>query len=193
MPLYKNLIYVTLFVQNPSMDSAGYLDESKLISIPLIRGIAGMSLGIVLYQAYQYILKNGVQYTRKIKILGDISLLAVILTLIVTEPSRTNFLLFVPASIGILCLFLIGKKERFCILESRIVQYMGKISYTFFVMQSFFQNVVSIYATKWTHNAAILNAMYIFLNIFCATLLYPILEIKIPRLLKYGNRRNRVK
>lgn len=186
-------IYVTLFVQNPSMDSAGYLDESKLISIPLIRGIAGMCLGIVLYQAYQYILKNGVRCTRKIKILGDISLLTVILTLIVTEPSRTNFLLFVPASIGILCLFLIGKKEKFCILESRIAQYMGKISYTFFVMQSFFQNVVSIYATKWTQNAAILNAMYIFLNIFCATLLYPILEIKIPRLLKYGNRRNRVK
>ena len=39
------------------------------------------------------------------------------------------------------------------------------------------------------NNAGILTFAYIFLNMCCSSLLYPILELRIPRILRHGNRR----
>lgn len=139
------VIYIALYVYNPAMDSAGFLDSNKLLSIPLLRGIAGMCLGIVLYRINRYMERHRARTTKVYSILAKASLLILIGAMIVTEPSRTNFLLFIPAGVAIICLFSIKGVEYFPILNSGAVQYIGKISYTFFVMQSFWQNFVSIY------------------------------------------------
>lgn len=183
------VIYVALYVYNPAMDSAGFLDSNKLVSIPLLRGIAGMCFGIVLYRLNRGIEKRWVWTTKVYSILAKGSLLVLIGAMIITEPSRTNFLLFIPAGVAIICLFSIKDPEYFPILNSSVAQYMGKISYTFFVMQSFWQNFATIYISKMVNSAGILTFAYIFLNICCSSLLYPILELRIPRILRHGNRR----
>lgn len=80
--------------------------------------------------------------------------------MIITEPSRISFLLLIPSDIAIICLFSLKGAEHFPILNSGAVQHMGRISYTFFVMQSFWKNFVTIYLGKIANNAGILVCVY---------------------------------
>lgn len=177
--LFAITIYGLFYVIDPHMNSAGFFANTQIPS-PLLRGIAGLSLGCCLYWIYyRYLEKN--KKSVYLNYYAIISCIILIVPMVVTEPGRSNYLLFIPASICILTMFWLGENGKFPILNSRPVQYLGKISYTFFVMQSFSQNFVSIIVSRYVSNSFTLNIIYLAVNLLLSAILYPIFEVYIPR------------
>ncbi len=182
------VIYALFFAVDPSMNSAGYFMGTRLPS-PLLRGIAGVGLGCCLYWIY-------LRFAEKAKQSVYLNIIAVemcvvtVFHLIWTEPGRSNFLVLVPASIAILTMFWIGNEGKFLVLNAKPVQYLGKISYTFFVLQSFSQNFVSIYVSPHVSNHYLLNLFFVVFNLLLSAILYPVFENGLSRrLLKAYNKK----
>lgn len=169
--------YGLFFAYDPFMNSAGFFNDS-IVPSPLLRGVAGLGLGCCLYWIYHRY-KDKLGSLKGLEVWAVISCYLLVLPMIWTEPGRSNFLLFIPASICILTMFWLEGKGKFPILTSRPVQYLGKISYTFFVMQSFSQNVVSILISKNIQNHVVLNVIYLALNLLLSTALF--LALELPR------------
>lgn len=173
------IIYGIFYIIDPHMNAAGFFANTQIPS-PLLRGVAGLGLGCCLYWAYcRYIEK-----ARKCEYLNYyaiISLLFLIVPLVITEPGRSNYLLFIPAAICIVTMFWLGENGKFPILNSKPIQYLGKISYTFFVMQSFSQNFVSIIVADYISDNFTLNIVYLAVNLLLSAALYPIFEVWIPK------------
>lgn len=176
-------IYITFFFFAPYMDSAGYL-LGTIIPVPLLRGITGMGAGCCVYWIYRRFQRKmgGVSPTR-LYFAATISMVCLLIPMIWTEPSRSNYLLFIPAASTILCCFWLGERKSFFLFESRPLQYLGKVSYTFFVLQSFCQNFVSIYLSNYSSDPLFLNVCYLLLDLLLTALLYPLLEVRLPRAL----------
>lgn len=183
------VIYGLFYIYDPSMNSAGFFVSSRIPS-PLLRGIAGVGLGCCLYWVYQKYQNRNFNY-KWLNYVSGISCLLVVLPLIWTEPGRSNYLLFFPASVCILSMFWLGNNGKFPILNSKFVQYMGKISYAFFVMQSFSQNFVSIILTRWSSNHFVLTVMYLGVNFLLSTILYFLTETDGRRRSKWSKNTNR--
>lgn len=184
------VIYGLFFIYDPSMNSAGYFPGTRLPS-PLLRGIAGMGSGCCLYWVYQRFYERAKQFSW----LNIVSVEACVIMLCLmswAESDRMVFLVIILASIVILTMFWLGERGKFPILNSRPVQYLGKISYTFFVMQSLFQNFVSGCIAPYISDHLLLNVIYITLNLLLSAALYPVLEGWAPQnLLKLSKVRKR--
>ena len=186
------VVYMLLIIHDPSMSTTAYLQNTS-IPIPLLRGFAGMCLGISLYRIY--ISDTVIKLYNKIKhpkILNTICLISLIIPLVITQFSRASFLLFIPISAIILLYFWKTPSYLDVILHSRIVQYIGKISFSFYIMQSFSQNIVQNYFSRFTSNNIILNICYFLLNLIVGSICYYIFENKIPNYLR-KNKDNIVK
>lgn len=173
------IIYGIFYIIDPHMNAAGFLANTQIPS-PLLRGVAGLGLGCCLYWIYCRYIEKAKQCVY-LNYYAIISLLFLIVPLVVTEPGRSNYLLFIPAAICILTMFWLGENGKFPILNSKPVQYLGKISYTFFVMQSFSQNFVSIIVARCISDSFTLNIIYLAVNLLLSAALYPVLELYIPR------------
>lgn len=168
------VIYALFFIYDPSMNSAGFFNGS-IVPSPLLRGVAGLGLGCCLYWIYHRY-KGKLSSLKGLEFWAVISCYLLVLPMIWTEPGKSNFLLFIPASVCILTMFWLEGNGKFPILTSKPVQYLGKISCTFFVMQSFSQNVVSILISKNIQNHVVLNVIYLALNLLLSTALYLAVE-----------------
>lgn len=172
-------IYVLFYILDPHMNASGFFANTQIPS-PLLRGVAGLGLGCCLYWIYCRYIEKG-KKCAYLNYYAIISCILLILPLVVTEPSRSNYLLFIPAAICILTMFWLGEEGKFPILNSKPLQYLGKISYTFFVMQSFSQNFVSIIVANYITDKFTLNIIYLAVNLLLSAILYPIFEVYIPR------------
>lgn len=173
------VIYAAFFVLDPSLSTTSFLAGTWLPS-PLLRGIAGMGAGCCLYWVYLRFREEAKQW-RYLNIIAVELCVVTVFHMIWTEPGRSNFLLLIPASIVILAMFWLGGEAKFPILDSRPVQYLGKISYTFFVLQSFSQNVILIYVSGHMSNHYLLNLAYVGLNLLLSAALYPVFERWVPQ------------
>lgn len=185
------LIYVLLFIYNPFMGSASFFRLTRL-PVPLMRGIAGTGLGACLYWLFRIADDKQLSH-RKLYSAAVVSCICLIVPLVITEPSRTNFLLFIPVGTCIVSMFCLGAQGRYPILNSKPVQYLGKISYSFFVMQSFSQNVCTIYLSRVTNNPVLQNCAYIVLNLAISSFVYWCFEVSIPLFLMDSSKKGKNK
>lgn len=181
------LLYGLMCVVCPSMPSAGFFLNTG-IPVPLMRALAGMCLGAVLYWVYNcdkaIIIYNKIKHP---EMWTSLSFVIVLGTLLFASYSRWFFLLLLPCSILILFSFWGSKNYFDKLLESRCVQFLGKMSFSFYIMQSFSQNVVQIYATRYTENVWLLNLIYILLNTFVGYIVYILVEVRFVRWVKHGH------
>lgn len=173
-------IYLLMFLYLPSMPTTAFFMGTRF-PVPLLRAFAGMCLGVLVYRIY--ISKKATDIFQKIrlpKILNTICIILLMVPLIFCQASRASFLLFIPISCVIL-LYFWGVPSYFdVLLQSKIVQYMGKISFSFYIMQSFSQNTVQIYISKYITNNVALNVCYFLINFVVASICYYIFEEKLP-------------
>ena len=190
--LFKLLIWTSAIIAYPILIftnsysiSGGYLSNSH-VSVCILRSVAGLSLGAILYYIYNRYKMHSWNYN-VLYAINIISFLAIIVTTVFAKTSKLDYIIIIPICVLLLtCLNLKGKK-RIPYLENKFLQYMGMISYSFYIMQSFSQNIVQIYISELTSNNIILTACYLLINFVIGSVCYYLIELKLAN---YINSRN---
>lgn len=174
------LIYGIMFLYMPSMPTTAFAMGTR-IPVPLLRALAGMCLGVFIYRIYTSTkAKEVCQKIKHAKALNTICSILLFVLLIFFQTSRASFLLLLLIS-GILLLYFEGVPSYLdVILQSRFVQYIGKISFSFYIMQSFSQNFVQICVSRFITNNIALNICYFLINFIVGSVCYYVFENKLP-------------
>lgn len=170
------IIYPVLIFTDSYATSAGYISHYS-ISAPILRGVAGMSLGVSLYYLYKRFKCFKWSYTL-LRLIGRSSFVCIIAITVLGKTSRLDYLILIPVCLFIFSCFNMKEKPCIALLENRFVQYLGRISYSFYIMQSFSQNVVQIYVIDAISNPYVLNAVYLLINFFVGSICYYVIERK---------------
>ena len=155
---------------------------TKGICTGLIRGWAGMALGIVLYEVFIY-LKERLQKMDFVVI----SILEFVFAgwffgqMILQHPSKTDYLVLIPISGLVLIMFSTGGLlSKF--LTWKPFALLGKISYSFYISQSFCAIFLNYWMKDLTQPAV--TAVYLLFNILIAGLLYYFIECNLQNHIK---------
>ena len=185
------LIYLLMFRYLPSMSTTEFFMQTGF-PVPLLRAFAGMCLGVLVYRIYVSEKARNIFKNIKLpQIWNTICLILLMVPLVFCQASRASFLLFIPISFTILFCFWGAPSYFDKFLQSKIVQYIGKISFSFYIMQSFSQNIVQIYISKYIANNVALNVCYFLLNFVVGSICYYIFEEKLPNY--FANKKSRYK
>ena len=161
-------IYTYYFLNNFSMSTDYFL--FGVLSSALLRGIAGMSLGCLLYMITD---KFG-SYTKKInlKTYNVIQLLVFfffLLLMIYRTPSRLNFLIFIPST---LLIYLLFSREGILdkIFTLKPLKFLGDISFEIYVFQFPCSNIINC----WFSNLKqpYVTILYLAINLIVAVCFY---------------------
>ena len=175
--LCPTIIYPVLIFTDSYATSAGYIPHYS-ISAPILRGIAGISLGISLYYLFKRFKHVAWNYT-VLKLIETSSFLCIIGITILAKTSKIDDIILIPICLFIFSCFNMQGKMCNVILKNRFVQYMGMISYSFYIMQSFSQNVVQICVANFISNPYVLNVCYLLINFVVGSVCYYVFEHKI--------------
>ncbi|NFF80802.1 acyltransferase [Clostridium botulinum] len=160
--------YVLLFNYNMYMDPNSFL--IYYIPTALIRSTAGMCLGIASYFLYEKV-------NLKLKSLSFITVSMIEITMFIflllllsfREPSKLNYLIFIPSCSLILIMFstsgILSK-----ILSLKPIAWLGSLSYSFYLMQSFCSNFVNF--NKLNEKQPYITLYYLFVNLLSAIILF---------------------
>lgn len=179
-PFISLLFYLIFFFKDPYMSPNNFW--MGFISTALTRSLAGMLLGIFLYSIYSRI-KPWIQNLgyMKISILESVSTIFFFKLLIFRQASRWNFLVFIPICTLILLMFssegIITK-----ILSNKLFQFFGKISFSFYILQSICSNYINCWFSGLSN--PYITFFYLIINLITAILLYYFVEANFPRLMK---------
>lgn len=139
-----------------------------IVCIGLIRGFAGMCFGIMIYYIYIKLKHYKINFNKNIIINSLVQFLLLmwfISMLIGNTPSKLDVIILIPISGIILSLFL-SQSLISKMLSSKIILFLGKISYSFYICQSFTQIVFKYYLSNINEPLAVF--MFIVLNIIIA-------------------------
>lgn len=181
IPVVTVLSYIALYKLNMYMSPETFICGS--IPTAWIRGIAGMGLGMTAYFIY-IMLGVGVGKLRFItsSILEVITVSCFFAMLLFRTPSKWNYLVLVPSSILIILLFsnrgIVSK-----VLEMKVFQFFGAISFSFYLMQSTCSNFVHSHLSFLKQ--PLVTIVYLVINIVSGAVVYYFVEKQGSKYLKY--------
>jgi len=157
------------------MSPAGFV--INFIPAPLMRSSAGIFLGIFVY----YMFKRTEPFLIKQSYL-TISILEIILTanfiglLILRQASRWNYMIFIPIC-GLIVIMFSNKGIISKLVSLKPFQLLGKISYSFYLVQSPCSNFIKI----WLEGLGqpYVTIIYLIINFLLAIIIYYLFEVKI--------------
>ena len=161
-------LYSFFIIRDYSMTPNYFI--AGFISSAILRGLAGISLGIFSYYIYK-------EYNSKVKnmngilfnIIELILFIAFIRLLIFREPSRLNILILPTTALLIIMMF---SKEGIIdkLFLNKLSTYFGKISFEFYIMQSTCSNIMIL----WFDNIRqpYITIIYLLINFICGIITY---------------------
>ena len=167
-------LYLWLFLYNPYMWPESYMQGN--IPTTMVRALAGMMLGTFIYHVFLNTKERFAHLSFASATLAEVFLLFFFLSMLLfREASRWNFLIFIPI-IGILFLFFSNQGIVSKILSSKPFLFLGRISYPFYLFQSFSSNfVLNVLGSA---SPLIKTAAYLFLNLAISSLIWLFIERK---------------
>ena len=148
----------------------------NVIPFPIVRGMAGMSLGIFAYFVY----KKAQDKIRKLpktflSIVEICALLFFFKMLLVRESNNFNLIVLIPIFILVVFMFAENCGIVSRVLKNRKLSYLEEISYSFYIMQSFCSNIFTcLYPSVKLQ--PIVTILYLCLNLIVAIGVHEFIE-----------------
>lgn len=139
-PIMSFMLYFSLYKMNMYMDPSSFIFGK--ISTAIVRALAGMMLGSFVWFIFT---KFGSGLKRMS--FACISIIEIVMIgfffsmLLYREPSKWNYLIFIPIT-GIIIIMFSAKGIVSKILSMKVFTFLGKISYSFYLLQSICSNLV---------------------------------------------------
>ncbi len=142
------LSYVAIFQASKGSFSSHETVIYGLLTMGMLRGIAGLGLGLIMgmiYERYMFISLNNVKKKKKTGVfyciifsIAEITILFVLFNLLVFKILRfSNDFIFVLLFAILIGLFLVKKGIISRFFENKVSNFLGKFSYSIFVMQGY--------------------------------------------------------
>lgn len=163
--------YGILYFLNAYSASSGFLFDLP-ISLPLVRGVAGMCLGACIFGICDRVDLQKIR-TGHLNALMFVSTLGMLYIMVFVKPSRWNWMFLI--LLVFMMISAVGLAKQNKQLQIKPLLFLGKISYIFFVLHSFSQNVLSIYISPHASNVALLAVLFLVMNLAISCILHYIL------------------
>lgn len=168
-------IFIGIF-ESPSMSTQKFI--LKYIPVPLLRGIAGVLLGVSLYYCYTKIGDKIFNLSRQmISVIEIVAFLLGLRLLLYRNSNWLNFGVLIPFSILIIVMYSDNKGVLSKILSNKKWSYLSNISFAFYIMQSFCSNILTCMCPNVKQPWAFI--WYMFFNCTCAIIVYELVEKKL--------------
>ncbi len=139
------LAYVILFQAFKGNFGSPAIAIYGLLTAGMLRGIAGLGIGLIMGMIYEKYIPNTVRddektntFHRIIFSIAEIVILFVLANLLVFNVWKiNNDFIFVPLFAALIMLFLVKKGIVSKLLENKVSDFLGKFSYSIFVMQGY--------------------------------------------------------
>ena len=181
------VIYAVIWIfESPSMSSSAFI--FSFVPVPLLRGIAGVFLGVSCYY-YCLAKSSNLQKIRPIvRGMIELACLIVIMRLVLFKPSDWyNCLILIPFCI--LTVLLYSSNDSFIskVLSDRHWNFFSEISYSFYISQSFCSNVFTCLAPNVQQPFVFI--WYMILNTCLAIFIHYFIEVPAVKLY-YGKKKS---
>lgn len=170
------LIYVIIWVfESPTMANNTFI--FKVIPVPILRGIAGVLLGTALYYIWLNVSKRIENLSNIcLSIVEVLALVGIFRLILFRESSWINGLILIPFAALILIMYSTNKGIVSRILSNKKWNYLSKISYSFYIMQSFCSNVFTCMCPNVKQPWVFM--WYLLLNLIVAIIVHKLVEEK---------------
>ena len=182
-PVVVVLLYSAeaIMYKSPDMGTDAFI--FKYIPVPLIRGLAGMLLGMMTYYIFAA-LRDRITKIPSIVITVCESILVfwIIRMCVFRESSLADGIILIPI-VGIIVLMMSENIGIFSkVLGAKKLNYFAEISYSFYIMQSFCSNFLSCFLPDIAQPYS--TIVYLMLNFGMAVIVHEIFERSISSFLK---------
>lgn len=182
-PIVAATLYILVVIMYNSPDMTTNAFIFIYIPVPLIRGLAGMLVGLTAYYLFLF-LKNSIinMPNIAINILEGLFIIWMFRMCVFRQSSLANWFILIPI-IGIIILMMAENRGAFSkLLGSKKLDYFAEISYSFYIMQSFCSNFFSCFLPDIKQPYSTL--FYLILNFSMAVIVHEIFERSISHFLK---------
>lgn len=178
------LIYSLLFKYNFSMNPSGVL--FGVLPIAIMRGLAGMMLGFVTYEIFLKTANYIGNISYKLISVIEISLLFLFLILMVQRGERVYNYLVMPISAGLIVVMYQSKGLVSQLFKWYPLQFLGKISFSFYIIQSFCSNIFTCFFDNIKQPYVLI--FYLIINTVLGYMVYVFVERKAVQILYKGSK-----
>jgi len=176
-------IYALAFwnLKSPDMPMEGFIFEH--IPAPLFRALAGMLLGVMSYNLFEILGKIVKRIPNVIVSLFEgVCILWIFRMCYFRQSSFLNWSILIPIIVLIILMMSENKGLFSKILEARVFDYLEKISYSFYIMQSFCSNFLFCFMPEIKQPYS--TIFYLALNFGMAVIIHEVWENKITVVLQ---------
>lgn len=178
------LISIISYVSIWTLESFG-MSTTKFvllfIPVPLVRGIAGVFLGVFCYYLYQQYHQKIAEISFSILTILEIMLFGFLMYLVLLRESDwQNALFIIPSSLLIIIMFSTNKGLVSKILSHKWWIFFSNISYSFYITQSFCSNVFTCMLPNV--ELPLVYIWYLILNLIVAICIYYLVEKPITKM-----------